>query len=114
MVSVDVKHHVHFTSGSVLLYVHRDHKDCFGRGAQNGHFDFFAQFRTSEASGSVQCRFTSAETTRTVMDGELRTAATSTFTQLLSSDATAETELTALRSGACAGRPFRQREVWSA
>ena len=33
----------------------------------------------------LQCRFTSTETIRTVRDGEPRTA-TSTFTQLLSSD----------------------------
>ena len=33
----------------------------------------------------VQCRFTSTETIRTVRDGEPRTA-TSTFTQLLSSE----------------------------
>ena len=93
------------SSGSVLLYIHRDHKDYYGRGVQNGHFDFFAQFLTSEATGSVQYCFTSTETIKTIMDGEPRTAATSTFTQLLSSDATAERELTVLRSGACAGSP---------
>ena len=27
-------------SSSVLLYVHRDHKDRSGRGAQDGHLDF--------------------------------------------------------------------------
>ena len=26
--------------GSVLLYVYRDHTDCLGRGAQDGHLDF--------------------------------------------------------------------------
>ena len=25
---------------STLLHVHRDHKDCYGRGAQDGHLDF--------------------------------------------------------------------------
>ena len=25
---------------SMLLHVHRDHKDCQGRGAQDGHLDF--------------------------------------------------------------------------
>ena len=26
---------------SMLLYVHRGHKDCSGRGAQHGHLDFY-------------------------------------------------------------------------
>ena len=26
---------------SMLLYVHRGHKDCSGRGAQDGHLDFY-------------------------------------------------------------------------
>ena len=29
-------------SSSILLYVHRDHKDDWGRGAQDGHLDFHA------------------------------------------------------------------------
>ena len=28
------------SSGSLLLYIHRDHKDCWGRGAQDGHLVF--------------------------------------------------------------------------
>ena len=74
---------VSFPFSSVLLYVHRDHKDCLGRGAQDGHLDFhtvpeiFSEFRL--------CCFTSTETIRTIRDGEPRTA-TSTSTQLLSSE----------------------------
>ena len=30
------------TLSSVLLYVHRDHKDCYGQGVQNGHLDSHA------------------------------------------------------------------------
>ena len=46
--------------------------------------------------GSVQCRFTSTETIRTVRDGEPRTA-TSIFTQLLNSAATSSSMLLNLR-----------------
>ena len=31
---------VEFQFSSVLRYVHRDHKDLQGRGAQDGHLDF--------------------------------------------------------------------------
>ena len=38
------KHARHYVkqrhSSSVLLYVHSDHKDCQGRGAQDGHLNF--------------------------------------------------------------------------
>ena len=34
----------------MLLYVHKDHKDYKGRGAQDGHPDF-TQFLSSESSG---------------------------------------------------------------
>ena len=57
------------------LYPHRDRTDYQGCGALDGHLDFH----------TVQCCFTSTETIRTIRDGEPRTA-TSTFTQLLSSE----------------------------
>ena len=33
------------TSPSVLLYVHKDHKDYYGRGAQDVHLDFHTVFK---------------------------------------------------------------------
>ena len=65
---------------SVLLYVHRDHKDYKGRGAQDGHLDFHT---APEFWPIVQCCFTSTETVGTIRDEEPKTS-TSAFTQLLS------------------------------
>ena len=77
----------------MLLYVHRDNKDCLGRGAQDGHLDFHTApvaLRPQRPSGTgspgrpprlshSSCCFTSTETIR---NWEPRTA-TSTFTQIL-------------------------------
>ena len=71
-------------SSSTLPPIHidlRDHKDCKERGAQDGHLDFHT---APVCLVQVQCCFTSTETTRTIRDGESRTA-TWTFTQLLKS-----------------------------
>ena len=73
------------SSSSMLLYVNSNHKDYWGRGAQNGHLDFHTAPEFCVTKDQVQCCFTSTETIRTIRDGEPRTA-TSTFTQLLSSD----------------------------
>ena len=59
---------------SVLLYIHRNHKDCQGRGAtQERPPGLFTQFLSSEWTG-LEFRFasnvTSTETIRTVRDGE--------------------------------------------
>ena len=75
-------------SSSALLYDHRD-RNCLGllgtgSPPQDGHLDFHTHLLSS-ADIQVQCCFTSKETVRTVRGGEPRTA-TSTFTQLLSSD----------------------------
>ena len=35
-----IQHLQRHRSSSVLLYVHRDYKDYYGRGAQDVHFDF--------------------------------------------------------------------------
>ena len=72
------------SSGSMLLYVHRDHKDHWGWGAQDSHPDF----HTAPELWSVRCCFMSTETTKSIRDREPRTA-TLTFTQLLSCDPTA-------------------------
>ena len=49
--------------GSTLLYVHRNHKDYQGRGAQDGHMDFHtAPSELCEGGWLVECRFTSTET----------------------------------------------------
>ena len=44
----------------MLLYVHRDHKDYKGRGAQDGHLDFHTQFLSYETF------LMSTETIRTI------------------------------------------------
>ena len=62
-------------TGSVLLYVHRDHMAT----------STFTQLMSSKIFVLVQCCFTSTETTWTITDGEPRMA-TTTFTQLLSSE----------------------------
>ena len=67
----------HSSWASILLYVHRDHKDYQGSGAQDVHLDFHTL--SSEHKRFVQCCFTSTETIRTIRDGEPRTA-TSIFT----------------------------------
>ena len=68
----------------MLLHVHSERKDYKERGAQNGHLDFHTD---PELCGGFEfkCCFTSAETVRTIWDGEPRTS-TSTFTQLLSAE----------------------------
>ena len=71
-------------SSSVLLYIHRDHKDYLGQGAQDSHLYFHTASELWHYV-QVQCCFTSTETIKTIWDREPRTA-TSTFTQLLSSD----------------------------
>ena len=55
----------------MFLYVHRDHKDYWGLGAQDVHLDFHT---TPElcSSSQVQCCFASTDTIRTVSDGEPR------------------------------------------
>ena len=68
---------------SVLLYVHRDRTDCSGRGAQDGHLHFHTA--PELCLNFFRCCFTSTETRRTIRDGQPRTA-TSSFTQLLSSE----------------------------
>ena len=68
----------------MLLHVNRDRNDYLGRGAHDGHLDY----HTAPALLYIyfgQCCFTSTETTGTVRDVEPRKA-TSTFTQLLSSE----------------------------
>ena len=55
----------------MLLYVHRDHKDFWGRGAQDGHLDFHT---VPELRG--QFRFTSTRdsllgTIQSTQDGHL-------------------------------------------
>ena len=55
---------------------------CLSTGPEGGFYGYF--HRGKQEQVQVQCCFTSTETTRTVSDGEPRTA-TSTFTQLLSS-----------------------------
>ena len=67
---------------SLLLYVHRDHKDYQGWGAQDCHLDFHTAPELWWFL--VHCCFMSIETIRTIRDGEPRTA-TLTFTQPLSS-----------------------------
>ena len=51
----------------MLLYIHRDHKDYKGRGAQDGHLDFHAALNSESLS------FTPTETIRTIRSGEPRT-----------------------------------------
>ena len=63
----------------MLLYIHRDHKDYKGRGAQDGHLDFHAALNSESLS------FTPTETIRTIRSGEPWKAA-STFKQFPSSD----------------------------
>ena len=41
------------SSSSTLLYFHRDHKDCYGRGDQNGHLDFHTAPELCGCSNSV-------------------------------------------------------------
>ena len=52
--------------------VHRDHKDYLGQGAQDGHLN--SQTAPELRTQTVQCRFTSTETIRTIWDREPRTA----------------------------------------
>ena len=75
------------SSSSMLFYVPGDHKDYLGRGAQDSHLDFHTVPGLWRISVCLfQCCFTTTETIlRTIWDGKPRTA-TSTFTQLPSSD----------------------------
>ena len=66
-----------------MLYVHRDRKDYKEREAQDGHRLFHTARELCDTT--VQCCFTSTETVWIIRDGEPSTA-TSTFTQLLSSE----------------------------
>ena len=68
----------------MLLYVHRNRTDYYGRGVQDRHLDFLL---VSESSMffQVQCCFTPTQSVRTIRDGD-PTTATSTFTQVLSSE----------------------------
>ena len=46
---------VHFqVSSAMLLYVHRDNKDCWGRGAQDVHLDFHTASNSDWFNVSVQ------------------------------------------------------------
>ena len=70
---------------SLLLYVHRDRRDYWGREGL-GRPPRLSHSSWPLCCPLVQCCFTSTETVRTVRDGEPRTS-TSTFTQLLSTGA---------------------------
>ena len=48
--------------GSTLLYVHRNHNDYQGRGAQDGHLDFHTAPELCRGGWLVECYFTSTET----------------------------------------------------
>ena len=50
-------------SSSVLLYVHRDHKDYYGRGAQDGHLDFHTAPELSLASNCADVAHCSIHST---------------------------------------------------
>ena len=66
----------------MLLYVHRDHKDCYGRGPQDNHPDLHTapELCAKVPFRLVQCCFTSTETMGTIRDGESK-AATSEIRQ---------------------------------
>ena len=55
----------------MTLYVHRDDKDYWGRGAQGVHLDLHTAPELCSSS-QVQCCFASTDTIRTVSDGEPR------------------------------------------
>ena len=46
----------------MLLYVHTDHKDYLGQGAQDGHLDFHTAPELCRGGWLVECYFTSTET----------------------------------------------------
>ena len=61
-------------SSSMLLYVHRDCTDYYGRGTKDVHLHFHTVLSSDSLSVQVQCCFTSTETVRTITDGEPRTS----------------------------------------
>ena len=65
---------------SLLLYVHRDRSDYYGR-EPRAATSTFTQLLSSARKCSAQCCCTSTKPIRAIRDGEPRTA-TSTFTQL--------------------------------
>ena len=69
----------------MLLYVHRDRTDFYGRGAQDGHLDFHTVPELWGTKFDVVLCPQRLYCIQTIRDGEPRTA-TSAFTQLLSSD----------------------------
>ena len=58
------------SSSSLLLYVHRDHKDYEGRGAQDGHLDFHVARSLNCGLLLLSWCFTSTETVRRMEAGE--------------------------------------------
>ena len=77
-------------------HLSQQHNDCYFGDGNACHITQVTSVETettpdmgkcmkTTTAGQVQCCFTSAETSRTIKDGEPRTA-TSTFTQLLSSN----------------------------
>ena len=58
----------------MLLYIHRDHKDYYGQGAQDSYLDFHAQLLSSDAHSHPKTQHlkASGESEEKVVDGKER------------------------------------------